>query len=464
MSTKSKKRSRGLCAREKTSHVKITYTQISMSWEIARSYLCEENGVLLVGNRNITVMTSIGVPISFHLELCNHTKTLSWTILDTQVYECVYSYSYFSNHEYTTKFLNEFFVHEIYVDKKSSGIKMECLNCETLSNNTIILCFADVISAYLSSLREIIDKSWKLCQSCGWLTCGSFCPDCDEIINYPTQTLYVNERFSIVFGFYSHQMCGHYMKTVYLSDEKNSSNIQLRQDGPSDDGRPCFFDSEILSMLEFILKNPKNQHMTFEQIIRLMATIHYFQLSSLIPFLRNQGFMLTNTPLCFQNDVENIHYTFPIFSETREASQNVLTKDHFYKENIECCYDSDADLDIIIDPYLAGELNCVRSVNGPWNISDRKSIGDFITFLLPPHAFSTHNINKNQQKKKPQTKKRIRFLFFIKKKLDQKRTQEAMEGILNSDNNSVRCNKHPDFNAKIGISPASTRSWYHLLN
>lgn len=87
------------------------------------------------------------------------------------------------------------------------------------------------------------------------------------------QTLCINEAYCILFSFYDHPMCGPAMRFIHLYN-KNIS-IPLRIDNPGEDGQPCFFNDEILAIIDLTLKNPKNKLNIF-QIICCLGLIHKF--------------------------------------------------------------------------------------------------------------------------------------------------------------------------------------------
>lgn len=100
-------------------------------------------------------------------------------------------------------------------------------------------------------------------------------PEVEYNYDHLTLKLNINERYSLNFLFYDERMSGSGLHYIYLNDELNNIKNRLRLDSPVDDGRPCFFNGEILAIMNLLLNNPNN-NMNPTQILCCLGFIHDF--------------------------------------------------------------------------------------------------------------------------------------------------------------------------------------------
>lgn len=355
------------------------------SWDLAITYLSSKNAFCFANNtRHITIMTTLGIPIMWLLKLNGSCKrTLFWTIGDVDVDPDIYNHTHLNEHELLNT--NQPSVEELG-SENNAGIKVRCLLADDA--DAVHAYFANVVKIYMLALQKHIDATWKICNSCNRLMDTKNCSTCDRPDCYTDHILHIGNRYSIVFSFFSHEMCGHYMHKSFLRDNLYDIDVELRTDGPVWDGRPCFFENEMMHILENVVKNSKNAMYSFEQIVRLLNSIHTFKLRTIRLCMKMLGLThLFDTCKCFKHPMENIKYPFPILLEETETEAVQETKvalevNHFYKDNIECWYDNVSRLIMIVDPrFQTGDNLSVRSVSGPWNCTERKVMGEFIEFI-----------------------------------------------------------------------------------
>nr|QBK88521.1 MAG: hypothetical protein LCMiAC01_01980 [Mimivirus LCMiAC01] len=86
------------------------------------------------------------------------------------------------------------------------------------------------------------------------------------------EQIYINDKYSIIYTFYDHHMCGPFMRYIYLHDNKSNHDITLIRDCPVGDGTPVLFNTEFIPLLDLALNNDKNT-INKKQIITLLFNL-----------------------------------------------------------------------------------------------------------------------------------------------------------------------------------------------
>lgn len=212
-------------------------------------------------------------------------------------------------------------------------------------------------------------------------------PDKEYSYDHLEQKIYINDIYYLHFSFYDHSMCGPAMYYISLVNTVTGIRNTLRVDSPVDDGLPCFFNDEIVTIMKLALKNPKNR-LTPIQILCCLGLVHHFDETFMNAIIKEFHIDLSSShsnvwdnliiePEPFVADPYS-RYSGPYPSSLNQLYPipNICNRKISIPYEIHPRYGR-----IIVDESYCDQCS-VRSLDSSWNEEQKCAFADFSKFIL----------------------------------------------------------------------------------